>query len=153
MDPPSFDTSTELHPPQQSIGVSSSSKRARESPPSPADFYLIGKDIQNRFGQSIGSNKSEDRRFRSYFGCGVEVAVEVWNALVNFAILPDEGQILHLLWALYFMKCYPTEETACAAAGGHTGAIDPKTHRKYIWPFIEAIANLEPYVVSVVLLI
>ena len=84
MDPPSFDNSTELRPPQQSIGASSSSKRARESPPSPADFYLIGKDIQNRFGQSIGSNKSEDRRFRSYFGCGVEVAVEVWNALVNF---------------------------------------------------------------------
>ena len=84
-----------------------------------------------------------------YFGCGAEGAVEVWNALVCFAVLPDEGQILHLLWALYFMKCYPTEETACAAAGGHTGAIDPKTLRKYIWPFIEAIANLEPYVVSV----
>ncbi len=32
---------------------------------------------------------------------------------------------------------------------GHTGAIDPKTLHKYTWPFIEAMANLEPYVVSV----
>ena len=57
----------------------------------------------------------------------MEVAVEVWNALVCFAVLPDKGQILHLLWSLYFIKCYPTEETACAAAGGHAGAIYPKT--------------------------
>ena len=75
-----------------------------------------------------------------------------WNALVRFANLPDQGQILHLLWALYFMKSYPTEETAWTATGGHTGAIDPKTHQKYIWPFIEAIANLEPNVVCDVLL-
>ena len=73
----------------------------------------------------------------------------MWNALVHLAIIFDQGQISHLLWALYFMKCYPTEETACVAAGGHAGAIDPKTLRKYIWPFIEAITNLEPYVVSV----
>jgi hypothetical protein len=57
----------------------------------------------------------------------VEVAVEVWNSLFCFAVLPDKGQILHLLWAFYFMKCYPTEETACAAAGKHAGVIDPKT--------------------------
>ena len=151
MDPPSYDSGTELHPSQHSDGASSS-KRAQESPPSPANFYVIRKDIQNWFGQSIGSNKSEDHRFRSNFGCSVEVAVEVWNALVHDAILPDQGQSLHLLWALYFMKRYPTKETACTATGGHTGAIDPKTHQKYIWPFLEAIANLEPYVVSDALL-
>ena len=52
MDPPSFDNNTEMRPSQRGNSASSSSsKRARESPPSPADFYVIGKDIQNRFGQ------------------------------------------------------------------------------------------------------
>ena len=78
--------------------------------------------------------------------------VEVWNALVHFSVLPDQGQILNLLWALIFMKCYPTEDTARAATGGRTEAIDPKTNQKYIWPFIKAIAKLEPYVVSDILL-
>ena len=68
--------------------------------------------------------------------------------LVQCLLLPNDGQILHLLWALFFMKCYPTEEPACAAAGGQRGAVDPKTLRKYIWPFIVAIADLESHVVS-----
>ena len=135
MDPPSYNNGTELHPSQHSDGASSS-KRAGESPPSPANFNVIGKYFQNQFGKSIGSNKSEDFRFWAYFGCGAEVAVKVWDALVHFAILPDQGQILHLLVVLYFMKWYPTEETAWAAAGGHTWAINPKTHQIYIWPFI-----------------
>ena len=75
------------------------SKRARESAPYPADFYIIGKDTPNRFGQSLGSNISEDPRFSFYFGCVVEVAVEVWNSIVHFSILPDQGEILQLLWA------------------------------------------------------
>lgn len=83
--------------------------------------------------------------FWSYFGFGVEVAVKVWNGPVHLAILPDQEPILHLQWALYFMKCYPTEETAYTALGGHTGAVDPTTHQTSIWPFIVAITNLEPY--------
>jgi len=68
--------------------------------------------------------------------------------LVQCLLLPHKGQILHILWALYFMKCYPTEEPACAAAGGQRRAGDQKILRKYIWPFIAAIANLETHVVS-----
>ena len=46
------------------------------------------------------------------------------------------------------MKCYPTEGPACAAAGGQRRAFNPKTLRKYISPFIVAIADLESHVVS-----
>ena len=56
--------------------------------------------------------------------------------------------LVHLLWALYFMKVYPKEGTACATAGGSGGAIDPKTLRKYVWPIILGLADLEPNVVS-----
>jgi hypothetical protein len=61
---------------------------------------------------------------------------------------PHERQIHHLLWALFFMKCYPTEELACITAGGPRRAVDQKTLRKHIWPFIIAIADLESHVVS-----
>ena len=44
------------------------------------------------------------------------------------------------------MMIYLGDKFACSTAGGSKGAIDPKTFRKYIWPMIEAISDLEPYV-------
>ena len=147
MDPPAGNSYVNM-PMQQQSQHGASTKRARESLPTPADFYTISKEIQNRHGESSGSESSEDRRFCSFFGCSGEVAVRLWTMLVQCLLLPHKGQILHLLWALFFMKCYPTEEPECAAAGGQRGAVDPKTLRKYIWPFIVAIADLESRVVS-----
>jgi hypothetical protein len=63
-------------------------------------------------------------------------------------LVPDKGEIIHLLWTLFFFKAYPKQSSACSAAGGSSGAIDPKTWRKYIWPFVYAIADLESIVVS-----
>lgn len=148
MDPPPSqenDAPPTVHYSQSRRGAEA--KRARESPPSSGDFYHIAKDIQNRHKKPMGSETTEDRRFRAFFGCSAAVAVSVWGSLVQFDLLPHQGQIVHLLWALFFLKCYPTEAPACAATGGHNGSIDPKTLRKFIWPFIEAIANLEPFVV------
>lgn len=42
----------------------------------------------------------------------------------------------HLLWALYFLKVYPTEDVARPIAG------DPKTFRLFAWQVIEALAKL-----------
>ena len=50
---------------------------------------------------------------------------------------------------LHFLKAYPRQATVCSTVGGSTGAIDPKTLRKYMWPFIRAIADLEPALVSI----
>ena len=147
MDPPAGNSYVNM-PAQQQSQRGASTKRARESVPTPADFYTISKEIQNRQGESTGSESSEDHRFRAFFGCSAEVAARLWAMLVECLLLPHQGQILHLLWALFFMKCYPTEEPACAAAGGQRGAVDPKTLRKYIWPFIVAIADLESHLVS-----
>ncbi len=46
-------------------------------------------------------------------------------------------------------KAYPRQATVCSTVGGSTGAIDPTTLRKYMWPFIRAIADLEPALVSI----
>jgi len=53
-----------------------------------------------------------------------------------------------MLWAMYFLKCYPLTQQACAAAGGADGAIDLKTWKKYVWPAVYSIADLEAEVVS-----
>lgn len=127
----------------------SSSKRQREVDPNENDFYNIGKEIQNRAGQPLGAPGVEDRRFRENFGCGAAVALMLWQMLSTHDLVPPSGQIIHMLWTLYFLKQYPKQDAGCAAAGGSRRAIDPKTFRKYVHPFISAIAELEIYVVSI----
>ena len=43
-------------------------KRKRNTEPTPEDFVLIGKDIQNKSGRSIGSAAEEERAFCEFFG-------------------------------------------------------------------------------------
>ncbi len=62
--------------------------------------------------------------------------------------IPPEGEIKHLFWTLHFLKAYPRQSAVCSMVGGSTGAIDPKTFWKYMWPFIYSVANLETVVVS-----
>ncbi len=64
------------------------------------------------------------------------------------SLLPEGGRPKHLLWALHFMKVYPKQSPGCLAVGASTGAVDPKTHRKWVWAFIDAVANLVDTVVS-----
>ena len=53
-----------------------------------------------------------------------------------------------LLWALHFMKVYSKQSPGCSAVGVSAGAVDPKTHRKWVWAFINAVANLVNVVVN-----
>ncbi len=46
------------------------------------------------------------------------------------------------------MKVYPREGPGCAAVDGSRGAVDPKTMRKWVWLFLERIAELAEEVVS-----
>jgi hypothetical protein len=127
----------------------SETKRKRMSEPTVGDFLLGGKDIQNKAGRPIGSAGTEDRHFREFFGAGPFVVAKLWILMANHDIIPPEGKIKHLLWTLHFLKAYPRQATVCSTVGGSTGAIDPKTLRKYMWPFIRAIADLEPALVSI----
>ena len=36
----------------------------------------------------------------------------------------------------------------CCGSIEASGAVDPKTHRKWVWAFIDAVANLDDVVVS-----
>jgi hypothetical protein len=153
MDPPDAtdDAATAAAAAAAASGATAGAKRSRTTEPSLADFYVIGRDIQNRSNHRVGSDLSEDQRFREYFGCSAENALIVWNLLIQYELLPDGGQIAHFLWALFFMKIYAKEKVTCGAVGGQRGAVDPKTLRKYTWPMIKAIAALEPYKVCILL--
>ena len=76
------------------------------------------------------------------------VVKNTWELLVRDSLLSEGGRPKHLLWALYFMKVYPKQSPGCLAIGASAGAIDPKTHRKWVWAFIDAVANLDDVVVS-----
>lgn len=111
-------------------------------------FLRIAKEVQNRSGQKICETGTEDRRFRDYFGCGVHVAILLWTLLDQNELLEENSTIEHMLWTMYFLKCYPREQEGCAAAGdAQKGACDPKTWRKYVWPMIYAMSDLESVVV------
>ncbi len=68
--------------------------------------------------------------------------------MADHDIIPPEGEIKHLLWVLHFLKAYLRQSAVCSMVGGSTGAIDPKTFWKYMWPFICSVANLKTVVVS-----
>ena len=96
----------------------------------------------------MATDQTEDCLFCEFFGCGAPIALQLWNLLDENGCVPESGQICHLLWTLFFMKQYPTEGVACGAVGGSKGRVDPKTYRKWVHPFMEALSDLEPYVVS-----
>ena len=112
------------------------------------EFLMMAKEVQHQSGQKICADVTEDRHFRDFFGVGVHVAIITWTLLVKNALLPEGAMVPHLLWAMYFLFCYHKQEEGYAAAAGEKGAIDPKTWRKYIWPMIYTLSDLESVVVS-----
>ncbi len=125
-----------------------SKKQKRMTEPTARDFLLGGKDIQNKAGRAIGEAGTEERHFREFFGTGPSVVSKLWIMMTDHAVIPPEGEIKHLLWTCHFLKAYPRQSAVCSTVGGSTGAIDPNTFLKFMWPFIPSIANLETAVVS-----
>ncbi len=67
----------------------------------------------------------------------------LWNLIIQGDHLPDNGRPEHLMWCLHFLKVYPKQGPGCATIGrSERGAVDPRTHQKWVWKFIEAVAEL-----------
>ena len=103
-----------------------------------SDVFKIGREIMGR--ESTQATMTEDCRFQELFGCGPGVALKVWNLI--FEVFPDES-IIHMMWALMFLKMYGKESAMSSMAG-----VDEKTYRKWVWIFVFKIADLEALVVS-----
>ncbi len=112
------------------------------------DFEALARDIQNRVPCRVGVTTAEARHFWEFFGTSMFIVKKVWELLDRDSLLPEGGLPKHLLWALHFMKVYPKQSPGCSAVGASAGAVNPKTHRKWVWAFIDAVANLIDVVVS-----
>ena len=73
---------------------------------------------------------------------------KVWSMLWEEDVRPEGSRPKHLLWALYIVKVYPLQAPGCVAVGASGVAVDPKTHHKWVWAFINVIAELVDEVVS-----
>jgi hypothetical protein len=93
--------------------------------------------------------KSEQntRRFHGMYGSSPRVVSKIWHDLLGnnaevSRMKATEG-IKWLFLALYFLKCYPTEE----AVAGRFG-MSEKSARKWVWFFITKIQSLKVIKVS-----
>ena len=86
--------------------------------------------------------------FQGHFSCCVGVFLSLWGMLKTTDLMPAGGTFEHLLWTLMFMKIYGGQKALCSLAGG----INLETFQTWTWAFIDAIASLEPLVVSLSLL-
>ncbi len=65
------------------------------------------------------------------------------NLIIQGDHLPDDGRPEQLMGCLHLLKVYPKQGPGCATVGvSERGAVDPRTHRKLVWKFIEAVAKL-----------
>ena len=113
------------------------------------NFCGIARGLMNRPSCRDGCwSSTETRLFREFFGTSVRVVETVWELIIHNELRPMGGRPEHLLWALYFLKVYPKQGPGCLTVGASNGAVDPKTHRKWVWAFIEAISELVDVVVS-----
>ena len=69
---------------QHANGQSAGTMYVRTVQPTVADIYIIGRDIQQHSGNEIGSDMSENTRFRAIFGCGANIALLVWLKLIQY---------------------------------------------------------------------
>jgi hypothetical protein len=112
------------------------------------DAYREGQRLMGRTSHTLGTllpGSLEDKRFHGYFGVSAEVAVEAWEMTEELDCLPPLPQFQHYLWVLAFMQLYPANGSALSST---LGGSDPKMIKKYIWPLIQSIFDLEGVVVS-----
>ena len=64
--------------------------------------------------------------------------------LVTMDLLPSDGRLQHLLWALMLLELYTGQKTLFSLAGG----VDLETLHKWTWDFVEAVAQLDCLVAS-----
>ena len=102
-------------------------------------------ELLGGFGEHLASS-TISRRFSAFFGTTIHITYTLWCLLAVEVDGPVGGTIAHLLWTLLFLKMYGTVDTMSRIC-----KVDPVTHRKWTWLFLERIADLHYSVVSCVI--
>lgn len=83
--------------------------------------------------------------FKRLYGVSHTIAARVWDMISRTGALRLMGfnpTIVHLLYGLFFLACYPKEDIAAVMFG-----CTRKTYRVWLWRIVYAIAGLKPQVV------
>ena len=119
-------------------------KRQRELQPDVNEILTIAKRLWQKRPFVPYSTQQIDRDFREAYGCSPMVVLEAWQLLVANDLVVPNGSIEHLLWTFSFMKSYNTRRNMSTLCGG----ADSGTINHYAFAFIDALALLEPLLVS-----
>jgi hypothetical protein len=87
----------------------------------------------------IRKNRPSTRDFVAMFGVTARVCAVVWN-ITSF---DNDIKLVHLLWALMFLKMYEKEAILSAIAG-----VDRKTYRDKVWRVLSGLQAKASSVVS-----
>lgn len=77
-------------------------------------FYLarmiISKEALEEIAMGSMGVAKRERTFKAHFIFPPEVVAGTWNELERQQLKPDKAQPLHLLWFLYWVKVYPSDD-------------------------------------------
>ena len=83
------------------------------------------------------SDHVKDRTFNSFFGTTLHITYLLWCLLDVENEGPEGATVLHLLWALMFLKVYATVDVL-----SRISKVNPVTFRKWTWDLVFRIAGL-----------
>jgi hypothetical protein len=107
------------------------------------EMNLLRRDTWQRYGADMLRNRRSmsERKFHTYFGIHSVTAVWLWAFLLprwphgKTPLLPP-----HLLWTLWFLRKYPTEDNLLEVTRT-SGVV-----RQVVWGYVAIIAPLLPFV-------
>ena len=112
---------------------------------SSSEFLQLGTELKGRLVSTENVNR---RRFKAWYGIDWKLMSVVWQLLWKIGWMREnikkrKPDPTHLLWALSFLKEYNIEDVHAADVG-----VEAKTFRKWVWLYIEGIAELASRVAS-----
>ena len=112
------------------------------------DILCIGWEVSG-FDKAKKKNKTNIRRYRSYFGASAATIVKMWSDMRSTDILDarvfEDDDIEHFFWTLHFLKNYLTESEYHAKWRSHP---DEKTIRDKVWSYASRLSSLGEVKVS-----
>jgi hypothetical protein len=100
--------------------------------------YFTNKDISWAFDKP---SRLSSRKFKSLFLYNVKEVVRLWDNLVQRRGTLPFNRPEQLLWALYYLKVYPTWDQMAMTTG-----ITEKTLRKWVTIVVDYLANIDDWV-------
>lgn len=97
----------------------------------PVDFYQLSRSMLVKVKRLQGVTL---RKFKALFGVSPIICSKLWFDILK---MDECFQPHHLLWGLFFLKCYATEDVCSIIAQS-----DNKTFRKWTWRIVHCLSKL-----------